>query len=281
MKMKARVIGLMTDWGRDDGAYGASQGVIWGINPEVKIADMSQNVESWDIKQGAFLLKAHYQTYPEGTIFVVVIDPGVGTKRKVIVVETSSDYYFIGPDNGVLSWALQKEEIERVVDVTNREYFREPASTVFEGRDIFCPVAAHLSRGVALTDFGETIDPSDIVWAEYPLRQEGEQLIGEVLFIDKFGNLITSINQKGLIDFVGFASSFPPRAMYKLNPFEIKIGEVVINKLSHTYADGKEGEPLALFGGDFGDLLDIAVCEESAAEKLEVSIGDKIIIERG
>ena len=274
-------IGLMTDWGRDDGAFGAVQGVIWGINPKVKIADMSQNVESWDIKQGAFLLMAHYQTYPKGTIFVVVIDPGVGTKRKAIVVETSSGYYFVGPDNGVLSWALRKEKINRVVNVTNRKYFLEPVSAVFEGRDIFCPVAAYLSKGVSPTKFGELIDPSDIVWAEYPLKEEGNQLIGEVLFIDKFGNLITSIEKEKVRKVIGETSTgvyFTGRK--RIRPFKIRIKDVEIKGFKHTYADGKEGEAIALFGGDFGDLLDIAVCEESAAEKLGVSIGDKIIIER-
>lgn len=273
--MKTKVIGLMADWGRDDGAFGAVQGVIWGINPSIQITDMSQNVESWDIKQGAFLLMAHYQTYPKGTIFVVVIDPGVGTKRKAIVAETHSGYYFIGPDNGVLTWALQKEKIKMVVDVTNRKYFREPVSAVFEGRDIFCPVAACLSKGVALTEFGETIDLSDLVWAEYPLEEEENQLIGEVLFVDKFGNLISSIERETFRKFLGRRPHGP---MSK--PFGLRVGDAVITKISHTYADGKEGEAVAIFGGDFGDLLDIAVCEDSAAEKLGVSVGDKVTITR-
>jgi len=273
--METKVIGLMTDWGRDDGAFGAVQGVIWGINPSIQVADMSQNVESWDIKQGAFLLMAHYQTFPKGTIFVTVIDPGVGTKRKAIVVETVSGYYFVGPDNGVLSWALRKEEIKQVVNVTNRKYFREPVSAVFEGRDIFCPVAAHISNSVELTELGETIDRSDLVWAEFPLREEGDQLIGEVLFVDKFGNLISSIERRSFRKFLGRRPHGP---MSKL--FGLRVGDAVITKINHTYADGKEGEAVAIFGGDFGDLLDIAVCEDSAAEKLGVSVGDKVTITR-
>lgn len=278
--MKRNIIGLMTDWGRDDGAYGSCQGVIWGINPDVQIADMGQNVESFDIKQAAFLLAAHYQTYPKGTIFVVVVDPGVGTKRKAIMVETCSGYFFIGPDNGVLSWALTREKIKKVINVTNGKYFRQSVSATFEGRDVFCPVAAHMSKGVEPTKFGETIQASDMVWAEYPLKKEGDQLVGEVLFIDKFGNLITSINQNEMVDLVGWASFFPPKAMYRLNPFEIEMNGNVINKLSHTFADGKEGEILALFGGDFGDCLDIIVCESSAAETLKAVVGQKVIVRK-
>jgi S-adenosyl-L-methionine hydrolase (adenosine-forming) len=274
--METRVIGLMTDWGRDDGAYGSCQGVIWGINPNVQIADMSQEVESWDIKQGAFLLMSHYSAYPKGTIFVAVIDPGVGTKRKAIVVETFSGYYFVGPDNGVLSWALRKEKIKQVVNVVNRDYFREPVSAVFEGRDIFCSVAAHISSGVKLVKLGKTFDFSDMVWEEYPLKEKGD-LIGEVLFIDKFGNLITSIERDRMKQFLGTKSrSF----LQVLKPFEIRIGNEAITKLSHTYVDGKGGELIALFGGDFGDLLDIALCKDSASEKLRVRVGDPVIVKR-
>lgn len=273
--MKTKIIGLMTDWGRDDGAFGSVQGVIWGINPKVQISDMSQNVNSWDIKQGAFLLTAHYRVYPEGTIFVVVVDPGVGTKRKAIVVETYSGYYFIGPDNGVMSWALRKEKIRRVVNVVNGKYFRKPVSAVFEGRDVFCPVAAHISNGVKLVEFGKTISPSDLVWAEFPLKEENGQLIGEVLFIDRFGNLITSINSKKFREFVGDTGDTKV-----IKPFRICIKDIEIKNLKRTYADGKGDEALALFGGDFGDFLDIVVRQGSAAEKFNIKIGERIVIKK-
>ena len=162
-----------------------------------------------------------------------------------------------------------------VVDVTNRRYFREPVSAVFEGRDIFCPVAAHISNGVKLTELGRTIDPSDLVWAEFPLEEKGGQLIGEVLFIDKFGNLISSIKRESFRKFLGRRPRGP---MSK--PFDLRLGDATITEISHTYANGKAGEPLAIFGGDFGDLLDIAVCEDSAAEKLGVKVGDEVIIKR-
>lgn len=280
--MKNRLIALMSDWGLNDGSVGAVKGVILGINPRANIVDMSHEVQSWDIKQGAFLLMAHYNTFPKGTIFVVVIDPGVGTKRKAILVETVSGYYFLGPDNGVLSWALAGERIRKVINVTNEVYFRKPVSSAFHGRDIFAPVAAYLSKGVPVTQFGEEIESyrkrgspmwnPDIVNKDYPLKKKGNQLIGEVLFIDKFGNLITSVRKETLTQI--------PVPVKELN-IEIKVGQAIIRKLSHTYEDGKEkGEALAFFGGDFGDLLDIAVYKGSAAENLGVKVGDKITIER-
>jgi len=279
--VKNSIIALMSDWGTDDGAVGSVKGVILGINPKVIIVDMSHNVESWDVKQGAFLLRAHYNSYPKGTIFVVVIDPGVGTKRKAILVKTMrNDYYFIGPDNGVLSWALQKEIIVNCRNIINDEYFRKPVSSAFHGRDIFAPVAAYLSKGVSITEFGEEIEVKgrprgsplwtpDIVNVSYPLKVEEGNLIGEVLFIDKFGNLITSIEKKALADFLQGSN------------FKLQVSGAIITKISNTYEDGKEeGEALAIFGGDFGDLLDIVVYEDNAAKKLGVKVGDKVTVER-
>lgn len=275
-------IALMSDWGVSDGAVGSVKGVIFGINPDANIIDMSHDVGSWDIRQSAFLLMAHYKSYPRGTIFVVVIDPGVGTKRKAILVE-SADYFFMGPDNGVLSWALRKEKIGiiRVVNLTNDQFFRKPVSSAFEGRDVFAPVAALLSKGFPVTEFGDEVKRqhvasfiwrADIVQLEYPLKEEKGKLIGEVLFVDKFGNLISSIERDKFSACIGNGD------------FQIYIGnnpvrKLSVKKLSHTYADGKKnGEVLAFFGGDFGDLLDIAVYEASAAEKLGTKVGDKVVI---
>ena len=271
---KDRVIALMSDWGTDDGSVGSVKGVILGIDPGANIVDMSHNVASYGIEQGAFLLMAHYRTYPKGTIFMVVVDPGVGTKRKAILVENYSGYFFLGPDNGVLSWALQKEKepIKRIIDVTNEEYFRKPVSNSFHGRDIFAPVAAHLSRGVPADHFGEDIHIFDIVWADYPLEITDTQIIGEILYTDKFGNLITSI-RKSDFDFIPSGN---------IKNLELKVGKATIRKLSNAYEDGKgSGEPLAIFGGDFGDLLDIALYEGNVAEKLGVKVGDKVTIARG
>jgi len=186
--VKKRIVGLMSDWGVNDGSVGSVHGVILGINPNINIVDMSHNVEFGDIKQGAFLLMAHYRTYPWGTIFVVVIDPGVGTKRKAILVETYDGYFFLGPDNGVLSWALRGKYSDNVINVTNEKYFRQPVSSAFHGRDIIAPVAAYLSKGLPATEFGEKIPPyrirrgsplwfPDIVNVEYPLKRETNLLV--------------------------------------------------------------------------------------------------------
>ncbi len=222
--MKDRIIALMSDWGLKDGSVGSVKGVILGINPRATIVDISHDVESFDVKQGAFLLMAHYQTYPKGTIFMAVIDPGVGTKRKAILVDTG-DYFFLGPNNGVLSWAFQLPYVRSVIDITNEAYFRKPVSFAFHGRDIFAPVAAYLSRGYSPFKFGEGIKPSDIILADYPLEMEDKRIIGEILYIDGFGNLITSIRKEDF-DFI------TKEAKENLT---LVVGQTVISKLSRTY----------------------------------------------
>lgn len=269
--MKRRIIGFMSDWGRDDGAYGVCQAVIWGINPEVNISDMSQNVDSWDIKQGAFLLASNYQYYPKGSIFVVVIDPGVGTDRKAIIIETESGYIFIGPDNGVLTWALRKEKIKTVFQLTNEKYFLK-VSACFEGRDIFSPVAAHVSRGVKSFMFGPKIASEEIIWKDFPLKKEATRIVGEVLFVDGFGNIVTSITEEAVKEFIG-------KLPLKEAPVKISVKEIEINGISHTFADATNIKPVAIFGEDFGDLMDIVLNQESAAEIFGVKSGDEIIIE--
>src|SRR6266567_2035307 len=151
-----RVITLTTDFGLSDWFVGSMKGVIFRINPRTTVVDLTHDLPPGDIRAGAFALAAAYRYFPKGTIHVAVIDPGVGTKRRAIAAQTA-DYFFVGPDNGVLSWALQRERIKAIRALENKTYFLQPLSQTFHGRDIFAPVAAHLTAGLAIRKLGRAV----------------------------------------------------------------------------------------------------------------------------
>jgi len=270
---KERIIGLLTDFGVRDGAVGTMKAVIKSIAQETEIIDISHEVK--DIEEGAFILATSHQWFPEGTIFVAVVDPGVGTDRKAVIIETEYGCYFVGPDNGIFSF-ISEDQIEKVVELTNRSYWCRPVSSSFHGRDIFAPVGAYLSlaRGAKIEKFGELMKKESLVRFSLEPKIKDKKLIGKVLFIDDFGNLITSISRKVFDRF------------YDFSRFQIKIGEARISHLSRAYAKNRKGELIALFGGDFRlrsqypdyDLLEIAVNQGNAAEMLGAKRGDKVII---
>ena len=267
------IITLLTDFGLADNFVGVIKGVILGINPEVGIIDLSHSVMPGDILGGAFLLKSSYRYFPPGTVHLVIVDPGVGSKRKAIIVKTKR-YYFIGPDNGVLSLALEAEEkIVNVVSITNRKFFLKPVSFTFHGRDIFAPVAAYLSRGINITKFG--ISQSKIYkHLKFPQPKiippqrdpayggKDKTLQGEVIYIDHFGNLITNIQEDVFRRFAG-----------KRN-FRICLKDKIINKLSKSYLSTEKNKPLAIFGS-FGNL-EISINCGSAADYFHAKRGQKV-----
>ena len=185
------LITLTTDFGSTDWFAGVMRGVILKVNPRGTIVDITHGIPPGDIRAGAFALYASCRLFPKGTVHVAVVDPGVGSSRKAIAVRTSN-YFLVGPDNGLLSWALRNEEVEAIHGLENDEYFLHPVSRTFHGRDIFGPVAAYLSRGVPLRKFGAALeDYVHLPWPE-PVREE-DSLQGEVLYIDRFGNAITNV----------------------------------------------------------------------------------------
>jgi S-adenosyl-L-methionine hydrolase (adenosine-forming) len=191
MKPTPRVITLTTDFGCADWFVGAMKGVIWGINARAQIADICHEIRPGDIAGGAFVLANVYCSFPKGTLHVVVVDPGVGSGRPAIVVQTRN-YYFIAPDNGVLSLALSRESVTQVRRLENPRFFRHPVSSTFHGRDVFAPVAAHLSLGKPVTGFGpRASELSRLDWPE--AHQQGRAVHGEICYLDRFGNAITNI----------------------------------------------------------------------------------------
>lgn len=262
--MKTPIITLLTDFGTKDYYVASMKGVILKINPQCRIIDLSHQVSPQDIREGAFLLASAFSYFPEQTIHLAVIDPEVGGKRKPILLKTRN-YFFVGPDNGLFTLVAEKDGVERVIELTNSKYFLSPLSSTFHGRDLFAPVAAHLSRGVRPQTFGKRVDQ----WVRLDLKkqeEEGKRLIGEVILTDRFGNLITNIEKERILGFI------------KDYSFVIRIGRRRISKISQGYWEGRKGDLLALFGS--AGFLEIAIREGNAQKRLKVNRGEPIIIER-
>ncbi|MFQ5867539.1 MAG: S-adenosyl-l-methionine hydroxide adenosyltransferase family protein [bacterium] len=257
------VIALLTDFGLNDNFVGVMKGIIYRINPGVRIVDLCHQVESHNISEAALLLKSSYPYFPEGTVFLVVVDPGVGTMRKSVIVETER-YLFVAPDNGVLSF-LMKRDVKRIIQITNEEYFLKPVSRTFHGRDIFAPVAAHLSKGENVEKFGPQV--REIGRLEFPEPQvKKKRLVGEVIYVDHFGNLITNINQDTFLRYI------------EGKKFQIVIGKAKISKISSSYEEGKQGLPIAVFGSFHN--LEISFYRDNAFRRLNLNKGSKIYIQK-
>lgn len=186
-----RIITLTTDFGTRDWFVGAMKGVVLGINPRATVVDITHEVPPGDIRAGAFALMASCRYFPTGTVHVAVVDPGVGGQRRAIAVQTPNAC-FVGPDNGVLSWALRRERVKQIRLLENEQIFLRPISRTFHGRDVFAPVAAQLSRGLSMARLGRALkDFVRLRWPE-PVKRRDE-VRGEIVFIDRFGNAITNI----------------------------------------------------------------------------------------
>jgi S-adenosylmethionine hydrolase len=252
------MITLTTDFGLKDPYVAEMKGAILTINPKATIVDVSHGVDRFSVRMGAFLLASAAPYFPEGTVHVAVVDPGVGTERRAIVVQTKRGY-FVGPDNGVLMLAAQAEGIKHVYQLTNPKFMLPQVSSTFHGRDIFAPAAAYLDKGTAAKEFGP-----EITGATAPkfaaVERKGDVLIGEVLHVDGFGNVITNINQKEI--------SQTKDAKINLHHVTLQL------PLAKTYAQAKPKEPLALVGSH--GFLELALNQGSFAEKYRVNAGDKI-----
>ncbi len=255
MPTSNRIITLLTDFGTSDGYVSIMKGVILGINPDATIVDISHDVQPQNIRQAAYLLDTVYAYYPQDTIHIVVVDPGVGTKRQAVVVKTP-EALFIAPDNGVLS-LVAKDRIGTIA-ITNPKYWLSKVSATFHGRDIFAPVAAHLSLGISPNKFGETISSIITLASPQPKIEPDGAIIGQVIHIDHFGNLITNIKSNDL-----------PQT-----DFVIELKNSVISRLISSYAEGDE--LLALIGSN--DHLEIGVKNGNAAAILGAEYGDRVNI---
>jgi S-adenosylmethionine hydrolase len=257
----APIITLTTDLGLNDAYVAEMKGVILGINPEVRLVDVCHTIEPQNIAQAAFVLSRAYPFFPQGTIHVVVVDPGVGTRRRAIILRTKAGS-FVTPDNGVLSYVTQQSSAWEAVAITKPQLWRPTVSSTFHGRDIFAPVAAQLSLGLPLTDFGEVITSVTVLPLPQPHQAADGSMVGHVIHIDNFGNLITDINSDDL-----------PKGKRTLT---VEVGGQLISGLSRTYAEGKG--LLALIGSD--GYLEIAVKDGNASTILSAKVGDEVTVKR-
>jgi S-adenosylmethionine hydrolase len=250
----------MTDFGTKDGYVGGMKGVILGINPQCTLVDITHEIPPQAVFEGAFVLGNTYRSFPQGSIHLAVVDPEVGTQREALVVETGG-YYFVGPDNGLFTWIYRGEEVKQVVGIRNRDFFPKTISQTFHGRDIFAPIAANLSLGREPEEFGVKLDR----WSEIDIPQPrvtDRGFMGEVIHIDRFGNLITNL-PRNLLE--------PVAAQ---GPLQIHVKGRRISGLKTAYAQARKGELMAIL--DSFDLLEISVMGQSAGEILKAVKGDRV-----
>ena len=250
-------ITLTTDFGYSDAYVAAMKGVIISINPRATIVDLCHNIEPQNIAQAAFVLSTSYRYFPDGTIHVAVVDPGVGTERKALLLVTPQAF-FLTPDNGVLSYIIEETPTEDIqaIALTNPYYWLAPVSTTFHGRDIFASVAAHLSLGISPHEFGEPVSSIIIFPVTKPQVGEDGVLIGHIVHIDHFGNLITDIRSEEL----------PPGNIF------VELGRHIIDGLSSSYADGDA--LLAIIGSN--ERIEVSIRNGSAARFLRAEVGGEV-----
>jgi S-adenosyl-L-methionine hydrolase (adenosine-forming) len=251
------VIALLSDFGARDHYAGTMKGVMLGICPEATLVDITHEVTPHDVLEGALQLAAACRYFPAGTIFLAVVDPGVGSARRGIAAETA-DYRFVAPDNGVLTLALKDMPPKRIVELSERRYARPTVTRTFEGRDRFAPAAAWLAKGTQLAALGRNL--ADYHRLELPsLELGGDLLRGTVVHVDRFGNLVTNIDRR----------TFEPFA--KQGAIRIVAGGEPIERLVSMYAEIGPGEVCALFGSS--DHLELAANAASAADRLHAGRG--------
>jgi S-adenosyl-L-methionine hydrolase (adenosine-forming) len=258
------VIALLSDFGSRDHYVGTMKGVMLGICPDVTFVDITHDIAPHDVLDGAIELAAAYRFFPAGTIFLAVVDPGVGSGRRGIAAEIG-DYKFICPDNGLLSAVLRETPPKKVVELTERRYARPTVSRTFEGRDRFAPAAAWIAKGIQLAALGRNVP--ELHRLDIPQAAlTDDELRGAVLRTDRFGNLVTNIDRR---TFEAFAHG---------RPVSLRVAGHPIAGVVATYADIRSGETCGLFGST--DHLEFAVNGGSAAAALGVTRGAVVEIGR-
>lgn len=262
------VISLLTDFGLEDAYVGIVKGVILSVNPSAVIVDISHNIAPQDVTGAADLLGTAYAYFPPGTVHLAVVDPGVGSNRAVIAVETKR-HRFLAPDNGILTGVLSGGDVIRAVSVENSRYFLSPISQTFHGRDIFAPVAAHLSMGLELGALGPVVDHDTLVRLRFPqsVRTDQNEISGVIMAIDRFGNLITNIRERDIGLFLAHTEG--PDVI-------IQVGGQIISGLSDSYASVPIGKPLAVMGSS--GRLEISVNGGSAHRFFNAGFGETVLV---
>ncbi len=265
--MQRPIISLLSDFGLRDPYVAEMKAVILSICRDASIIDISHEIEKFNVRMGAFVLAQAARYFPRGTIHVAVVDPGVGTARRPIIVETERSLY-VGPDNGLLILAAQNEGIRHVYEIANPRYMLKKVSRTFHGRDIFSPAAAHLAKGAEPSTFGPEIrDPVRPSFSSPEIR--GETIIGEVIHIDGFGNLITNISEGNL---KAFGISEGVNLHVQLG------GRKMTLKLCSSYDEAPRNKPLSIIGGT--GFLEISVNRGDASKTLDANIGTSVVLTR-
>lgn len=260
--MARPTVALLTDFGTRDHYAGTLKGVVLSVCPDATLVDIGHDIPAHDVMAGALELAACYRYFPHGTIFLVVVDPGVGSSRRGLAADVG-DYKFVAPDNGVLSAVFLESPPKKVVELTERKYALPTVSRTFEGRDRFAPAAGHLARGVALVSLGRRLAHVQSI----ELRRaavHGRELSGEVVRVDRFGNLITNIDRRSFEQFAGGAA------------ITVVVGGRDIPRVVATYAEAPAGELCALFGST--DHLEVAINAGDAASALALARGAPAIV---
>jgi hypothetical protein len=254
-------ITLLTDFGLKDGNVGVMKGVIWGITPDLHIADLSHYISPQNVPEAALVLRRAAPYFPDGTVHVVVVDPGVGTERRPIAAQLGT-HYFVGPDNGVVTMQLEHIEAEGLtisfIHLNKPQYWLPMVSCVFHGRDIFAPAAAHLASGVTLTELGDPIDDPIRLSMPKPVRTENGYH-GQVIHLDHFGNISTNIRREHLAG----------KTVQNVHLCGVDTGTMVV-----TFGEQSSGELVALFGST-GNLI-VSVVNGNAAHRLDAQVGDLV-----
>jgi len=263
--MANRPITLTTDFGVNDHYVGTMKGVILSVNPQAQIVDICNSVQSFDVLDGALTISQAYKYFPADTVHVVVVDPGVGTPRRPILV-TGEKHIFLAPDNGVLSLVYEREERLSVRHITSEHYFLQPLSNTFHGRDVFAAVAGWLSKGVEVAKFGDEITDFIRFAAPKPKPVDARTFKAVVLKVDKFGNLVTNFSERDVPQL--FAQPTPA--------FKITVGKAQVSKLVQSYSQGAPGEVFAIVGSM--GYLEISANRGAAAQVVGAGRGAEVML---
>lgn len=260
------IITLLTDFGTDDEYVGVMKGAILSVNPSAAIVDITHEVDPQDLVQAAYLIRSYPGYFPPGTIHLVIVDPGVGSDRPIVAVERQG-HCFLSPDNGILTLLVKEGSVDRSVTVDNERYFIKPVSRTFHGRDIFAPVGAHLSLGVDLKQLGKSVDPGSlcVLDIEEASVDDSGDLAGNVISIDRFGNLITNIHRETIARFSETRGD---------EPLSIQVCGERITGLASSYSNGRPRELLAIIGSR--GYLEIAVNSGAARQLLKAEKGASV-----
>ncbi|MEA2020932.1 MAG: S-adenosyl-l-methionine hydroxide adenosyltransferase family protein [Candidatus Caldatribacteriota bacterium] len=265
------IIGFLTDWGETDYFVGACKGVMLTIEPELKLVDISHGVTPFNIQEGANTLLYAAREFPEGTVFLAIVDPGVGTERKPLLLVTRNDKYFIAPDNGILTLIMNEMGIKKVYKLENNKYFRPgKISKDFHGRDIFSPVAAHIASGDPISEVGSELNPEELV--RLPIKNskvENNKAIGYVVYINQYGNIIVNITQ----------NDFDALSINLGDSVNVKIGEKTQKiKVGTTYGDVPEGDWVCFIACN--EVLEIAINWGNANEFFQTELNSIVELEK-